>query len=96
MNARIGSLGKKSEWGWSLGAAVTQGDHEAKFGLFTGPFFSIGRRLFVTAAYHLSEETRLAGGFNIGDEVPDDLQGDIPTSTKDTGALLITFTFAYQ
>ena len=82
---------------WSLGASITQGENDTQFGLFTGPTLGfIDDRLFVTAAYHLHKEKRLAGGFKEGDVVPADLQGEIPTTEKTSGALLISVTYKFQ
>lgn len=82
---------------WSLGASITQGAEDTQFGFFTGPTLGlIDDRLFITAAYHLQKEKRLAGGFSRGDVIPDDLEGDIPTTEKTTGALLITVTYRLQ
>lgn len=81
--------------GWSLGAAVTGNDKGTNFGFYTGPSVAtLSDRLVFTLAYHLSETEELSGGFKVGDVIPADLTGDVPTKDKTEGALLITVTYA--
>jgi hypothetical protein len=80
--------------GWALGAAVTGDSNGTDFGFYTGPTFGfISDKLLLTFAYHLTKQDKLAGGFKVGDVIPDDLEGDVPTTEETTGALLVTVTY---
>lgn len=96
LNARLGRVGQTGTWGWALGATLSDDTDGTELNLYTGPFISVAKRVFITAAYYASDETRLAGGFEVGEEVPSDLQGEIPTTEETTGAVLITITYDFQ
>lgn len=96
LNVRIGDVFGKSSWGWALGAAISQSADGAQLGLYTGPYIAVSKRMYLTGAYHSFEETSLAGEFEVGDVVPDDLQGEIPTTKKTTGAFILTLTYDFK
>ena len=96
LNARIGSIGDGKSWGWSLGAALSEESDGTDLQLYTGPFFALNKRWLVTAAMFASEETKLAGSFKVGDEIPSDFQGDVPTKTETNPAVMITITYDFQ
>ena len=98
LNGRIGSLGKKSSWGWALGATVGDGEGEASsFGYFTGPTFAfIGDQLFFTLAYHQREVDTLGGGFEVGEPIPSTFMDDPPITTETKGGLLFTVTYRFR
>jgi hypothetical protein len=77
----------------SFGASIGSGESDDDIGLFLGPSLSLARdRVFLTLAYHSLETTKLGGTFAVGQPVPEDLEGDIPTSKKRVGGLLLTLT----
>lgn len=96
LNARIGGLGEGKSWGWSLGVALSEESDGTDLQLYTGPFVSLNKRWLVTAALFASEETKLASGFKVGDEIPSDFQGDVPTKTETNPAIMITITYDFQ
>ncbi|HEY0684053.1 MAG TPA: hypothetical protein VGD45_17105 [Steroidobacter sp.] len=77
----------------SFGAAIGSGESDGDIGLYLGPSFSMRRDLvFLTLAYHYQETRKLGQTFSLGQPVPADLEGEIPTSTKRVGGLLLTLT----
>ena len=95
LNGFIWQPRKRDSWsvGWSLGAAVTGNDKGTNFGFYTGPSLAgLSDKWVFTLAYHLSETEELSGGFEVGDVIPADLTGDVPTKDKTEGALLLTVT----
>lgn len=80
--------------GWSLGVTAGDGAESNDIGYYTGPSFAmIDGNLLLTFAYQIQTVTELSSGFSVGDSIPDDLQGEIPTTKKSEGGLLLTVTY---
>ena len=95
VNARLGSVVRKHPrvgYGVSFGGSITDSEDDA-FGLFAGAHLSYKNQVFLTAAYHLQTTSRLGGEFEVGDLVPDELDGEIPTTSRNRGSLLVTLTY---
>ena len=98
LNARLGSLGKSKGVGfaWSLGAGIAGDDGTTEVSLYTGPSFSfLDDKLFLTFAFHQRDVEELAG-FAVGDLVPGDLEGELPTIKKKDDGVLLTITYRFN
>lgn len=96
LNASIGEVGRGWSWGWSLGIALSEESEATDLTLYTGPFLKLSQRWFVTAAVYANEGTKLGGGFSVGDEIPDDFTGEVPTRSETEAALMLTMTYDFQ
>lgn len=93
INARLGQVSWAS-FHASFGASVGDGVGDADVGLFLGPSVSFMReRVFLTLAYHYQETKRLGSTFKVGQEIPAEIEGDPPTSTRRVGGLLLTLSY---
>lgn len=98
LNARLGSLSKSKRVGiaWSLGAGIAGDDGTTEVSLYTGPSLSfLDDKLFFTLAFHQRDVEELAG-FALGDLVPDDLEGELPTVKKKDDGVLLTITYRFN
>ncbi|MCB1755672.1 MAG: hypothetical protein KDJ38_09125, partial [Gammaproteobacteria bacterium] len=56
----------------------------------------INDKFFITLAYHQMKTTKLATGFAVGDVLPEDFPGEIPTREKTVSGVLLGFTYKIQ
>lgn len=94
LNARLNS---SEAWAfhWSLGTGAGAGEDDLSF--FTGPSFAwVDDQLFFTLAYHQRSVRELAGGFAVGDAIPEAVKDPLPLREEDEAALLFTVTYRFK
>lgn len=78
----------------SVGLVVSNRSDNTELEYLAGPSLGFLKNLvFVTAAFHAARVPQLAGGFKIGDKVPDGLQDPLPVQKNFRPGFILSITF---
>lgn len=94
-------LGPKSGWGFkgvtgglSLGLVISSRNETTEAEFIAGPSLGFNHnKIFLTFGFHAARQQRPAGGFNIGDQVPADLQDPLPVEKDFKAGFIFAMTF---
>ncbi len=80
--------------GVSAGLVISNRNDTAEPEFICGFTLGFGRNtVLLTTGFHAARKEKLAGGFNIGDPVPSDLQDPLPIEKSFAPGLMVTITF---
>jgi hypothetical protein len=89
---RVRSL--PASFAWSLGAVVVDTTDSSGISYMTGPSILLNDNAFVvTLAYQSSRVERLASGFQLGQKIPADIKGALPTEKKREDGIMVAITY---
>ncbi|MGD0920490.1 MAG: hypothetical protein ABSA70_01855 [Terriglobia bacterium] len=80
--------------GLSLGLVISNRNETTEAEFIAGPSLGFNHnKIFLTFGFHAARQQRLAGGFNIGDQVPADLQDPLPVERDFKAGFMFAMTF---
>lgn len=98
LNAHIRRIQRfNSTFAVSVGLGFTNRDDTTSYEFIVGPSLGfLNNRFFITAGYSAARVPRLAGGFNEGDLVPDNLADPLPTQKNFQSGAMFAFTYRFK
>lgn len=96
LNANLIPIGKRAKEtiAWTVGMTFENVNTGNNVGFFTGPSVTFLDGSFIaTLGYHFRKAERLAGGFEIGDPIPPEVQDPLPTTNETVSGVILALTY---